>query len=54
MKDLLDTIVKGHMDIYKTAFEEGRKFGIVEGRRLAWEEIKKDIDKLVLTIKKGE
>jgi flagellar biosynthesis/type III secretory pathway protein FliH len=31
MKDYLKTVVEGHMSIYKTAFEEGRKTGYHEG-----------------------
>ena len=47
MDELLKLTIDNNMSIYKTAFEEGKKFGYAEGGRDAWQEANKQIDKLL-------
>lgn len=51
MQDYLKTVVEGHMSIYKTAFEEGRKIGYNEGYIKGLKEAGAIVDKV---FKKGE
>jgi len=45
MNDLIETTVKGQMDIYKVAFDEGYKQGYEAGKREVWAEVRRDLRK---------
>ena len=45
MNKFLKETVENVMDVYKKAFEEGRKVGYQEGVIATWKEVKKNLDK---------
>ena len=51
--DIFKTL-KGHMDIYKTAFDEGYKWGYEAGKRDVWVEVKNDLEKTDKTLRELE
>lgn len=48
LTDMIKDQVKGLNDMYRIGYEAG----VVEGKRLAWAEIKKELDKVKIEVSK--